>query len=199
MSFFLQNENDLISALSNGSEDAFREIVVYYRPYLLSYILTFTKSREKAEEVVQDIFLQIWISRDTLKAVKNFRSYLFVMSKNMALNALRSIVRERIRKTNWEQQNNEDWVTLPDYKDDSLPGILDQAILQLPSQQQKVWILVRKEGFSHAETALKMGISRETVKKYIQYATQSISDFLRQHMELLMSVFISFLSFLKKI
>jgi RNA polymerase sigma-70 factor (ECF subfamily) len=61
-------------------------------------------------------------------------------------------------------------------------GLINSAVDQLPSQQRKVWLLSRKDGLTHPQIATAMGISRETVKKYIMHANQSITRFIRSRL-----------------
>lgn len=177
----------LLQEVSQGSERAFRELFHQYADHLHTYIWQLTKSKELSEEVVQDIFLQIWMARETLCGIRNFRTYLFVISRNHALNALKKMVRERKRQDEWEQTLH------PEGEAEDLEtglNIVEEAIGQLPAQQQKAWLLSRKEGKKYQEVAEEMNLSRETVKKYIQYATQSITEYVMQHPDLLLLIFL---------
>lgn len=177
----------LLQKVSKGSESAFRELFHQYADHLHTYIWQLTKSKELAEEVVQDIFLQIWMTRETLSNIRNFRTYLFVIARNHALNALKKMVRERKRQDEWGQTQHPEWET-----EDKEPvfSVVEEAILQLPAQQQKAWLLCRKQGKKYQEVALEMNISRETVKKYIQYATRSILQYVMQHLDILLIAFL---------
>lgn len=162
---------DTLQEVSKGDENAFRDLFRQYADHLYAYIWQLTKSRELAEEVVQDIFLQIWISREALAEVRNFRNYLFVIARNHALNAIKKMMRERKRAMEWEMARGE--ADSPPPQEPDL-DIVEEAIRQLPAQQQKAWLLSRRQGKKYHEIAREMQLSRETVKKYIQYATQSI-------------------------
>ncbi|WP_341835873.1 sigma factor [Chitinophaga pollutisoli] len=94
--------SDKLQEVARGNETAFRDLFLQYADHLYAYIWQLTKSRELAEEVVQDIFLQIWISREALAEVRNFRNYLFVIARNHALNAMKKMMRERKRAMEWE-------------------------------------------------------------------------------------------------
>jgi RNA polymerase sigma-70 factor (family 1) len=175
----------LLQEVSQGSESAFRALFHQYADHLHTYIWQLTKSKELAEEVVQDIFLQIWMARETLSGIRNFRTYLFVITRNHALNALKKMVRERKRQEEWEQTLHPEWEA-----EDIEAGlsIVEEAIGQLPAQQQKAWLLSRKQGKKYQEIAGEMNLSRETVKKYIQYATQSITQYVIRHPDLLLII-----------
>ncbi|MRG43902.1 RNA polymerase sigma-70 factor [Chitinophaga sp. SYP-B3965] len=175
----------LLQQVSEGSESAFRKLFHQYADHLHTYIWQLTKSKELSEEVVQDIFLQIWMARETLSGIRNFRTYLFVITRNHALNALKKITRERKRQDEWEQTLHMEWEA-----EDIEAGlsIVEEAIEQLPAQQQKAWLLSRKQGKKYQEIAEEMNLSRETVKKYIQYATQSITQYVIRHPDLLLLI-----------
>lgn len=164
-------------------------MVGLYTNLLATHILRFTKSKEQAEEIVQDIFLQVWISRETLAHIRNFKNYLFVISRNHALNAVRTMIREEHRLKKWQQDNREDWVTaLP--QEDHLPqqmGLIEEAINSLSPQRRKVYDMCKKEKKSYEDIAEKMGLSQETVKKYIQYANTALLQYIEPRIGLILA------------
>ncbi|MFA6249455.1 MAG: sigma-70 family RNA polymerase sigma factor [Mucilaginibacter sp.] len=176
-------EKELLLKVANGDEHAFSELFNTHHQLLGTHIYRITDSVELAEEVVQDVFLKIWMSRETLTSVQNFRAYLFVISKNHALNCLRKVAKERIHQKTLEK--NASSIT----PDDS-PGLagyyslLDEAIDHLPPQQQKVYLLSRHNRLKYDEIARQMGLSRETVKKYLQGATHSITSFVQSNIDI---------------
>lgn len=178
------NKN-LLEQVSAGNERAFRKLVQQYADILHNYIHQLTKSHEMAEEVVQDIFLQIWTCRELLSDVRNFRNYLFVISRNHALNVLKKALREKKRRQEWE--NSHGPFLYADQTDmEPQLSLIDEAVLQLPPQQQKVWVMSRRQGMKYSEIAEKTGLSRETVKKYLQHATLSITRHVTSRMDLLL-------------
>ncbi len=174
-------EITLLRQVAMGDESAFTQLMHQYTNLLASHIFRLTHHREQTEEIVQDVFLRIWQTRESLAAVKNFRTYLYVVSRNKALNALRSMIRERNRQRQWEQTE------LPIQEDEAGEekekqfSLLEEAIAQLPAQQQKAWLLSRREGLKYREIAKEMGLSEETVKKYIQYGSQAITRYVEAH------------------
>lgn len=181
------NEEQLLQLASQESGEAFRQLVIFYHPDLLTFVTQITQSREKAEEVVQDVFMQVWSVRETLSDIKNFRGFLFVISKNLALNAMRAGIREKLRQRKWVVTNNDSLTVEPEYFSAD-PNPLDVAIEQLPPQQRRVWIATRKEGKKLNVVAQEMNISLATVKKYVKYANQSITSFLIKKGDLLLVI-----------
>jgi RNA polymerase sigma-70 factor (family 1) len=171
-------EKELLLQVACGDEHAFSELFNTYHQHLGAHIYRITDSVELAEEVVQDTFLKIWLNRKTLCSIKNFKAYLFIISKNHALNCLRKLAKERIAQKSIE--DNAAALNIADFVDNNnYYNLLDKAIDHLPPQQQKVYLLSRHDRLKYDEIANKMGLSRETVKKYLQVATLSITNFLQ--------------------
>jgi len=174
-------EKEFLLRIANGDEAAFREVVHQFTPLLAPYVLKFTKSKERAQEIVQDVFTQMWLSRESLTEVNDFRRYLYVASRNHALNAIRNMMREEKRHLKWLQDQPSGATEVP-FAQDYTPyiGLVEEAVQQLPPQQKKVWVLCRVQGKKYQEVAVETGLSRETVKKYLQYAQASITKYVQQ-------------------
>lgn len=157
-----------------------------YGNLVFYYIRQHCKSQELAEEIVQDIFTQVWLARETLPGIRNFRSFLFILSRNYAIDAIRKLTTEKKHYLRYQQQLEEEADTPEGGPDEWKTGLIDRAVAALPPQQQKAWLLSRKEGLKYAEIAGQMQLSRETVKKYLQLANASIIDYIEQRMDLLL-------------
>lgn len=173
-------ENNLLLQIASGNQFAFRKLFTMHHQHLGNYIFRITDSMELAEEIVQDVFMKIWLNREKLTEVKNFKAYLFVISKNQALNSLRKMIKERALITNLENILNQD------QDDNDLSEyyrLIDEAIDQLPPQQQKVYLLSRHKRLKYVEISDEMNISSETVKKYLKIANSSIIAHVRANLE----------------
>jgi len=187
------DEKAILNKVADGDEDAFRQLVYHYSNHLAGYLNKFTRSRFKTEEIMQDVFLQIWLTRDALSKVSKFPNFLFLIAKNHALNSLRSLLREQKRMNKWQMENmNESESPLSEGFNPDMT-VIEQAIRQVPSQQKKVWLASRRDGKKYHQIAQEMNLSRETVKKYIQFANASILRFLQKHMEFILAGIIYFL------
>ncbi|MFA6083201.1 RNA polymerase sigma factor [Mucilaginibacter sp.] len=187
-------EKELLLQVASGDEHAFSELFNTYHQHLGTHIYRITDSVELAEEVVQDAFLKIWLNRKALTSVKNFKAYLFVISKNHALNCLRKLAKERIAQKSIED-NEVALETANIIDNNDYYNLLDKAIDHLPPQQQKVYLLSRHDRLKYDEIANKMGLSRETVKKYLQVATLSITNFLQSNSNVMPLILLSILFF----
>jgi RNA polymerase sigma-70 factor (ECF subfamily) len=171
------NETHLLQRVANGDETAFSELYYSYHNTLGIYIYQLTQSRELSEEIVQDVFLKIWVGREALTEVNNFKAWLFVVSKNQALNALRALVKERVLQKNWTRDHQFSYAKEEAAVNDDAYILLDQAINQLPEQQKKVFILSRYRRLKYKEIAKELNLSKETVKSYLAIAVSSITKF----------------------
>ena len=135
----IDNEADLLLQVAEGDEKAFSSLYYKYHHRLGIYLYQLTSSRPFAEEILQDVFCKVWEKRDQLPAIENFQAWLFTISKNQALNSLRSVVRERLQKKVWEKDqvdlSGPDQVTAEDRLQ-----LIDKAISQLPPQKKKLII-----------------------------------------------------------
>src|ERR1043165_3143287 len=99
-------ENQLLLQTAQGDEIAFTQLFDAYHHALGAFVFGIIKSREVAEEVVLDVFLKTWPTREVLAEVQNFKAYLFTISRNAAISALRNAIRERTRQTQWESEQS---------------------------------------------------------------------------------------------
>jgi len=176
--FELHEGKELLMQVASGNEFAFRKLFNLHHQRLGTYIFRITDSMEMAEEVVQDVFLKIWIKREALAQVENFNAYLFVISKNHALNCLRKQAKEWLLKKEWDNYVDTT-VSVEDSEISKYYSLLDEAIDQLPPQQQKIFLLSRHERLKYTEIADRVDLSKETVKKYLQIATHSIKAYMQ--------------------
>lgn len=185
----IHGERELLHDLARGDERAFRAIFTSYADLLGKHILRITRSQELAEEVVQDVFLKIWIKREELAGVRDFRAYLFVLSRNYAINYLKKTANLMLSELDADKVALED-IDISDHEhDNDYYALIDEAIDLLPPQQQKVYLLSRHERLKYNEIASRLNLSRETVKKYLQIATESVTAYVRKGFITLLLIF----------
>ncbi|NLR65732.1 sigma-70 family RNA polymerase sigma factor [Chitinophaga varians] len=179
------SDRQLLLQISEGDEQAFAMLVKAYSGLLFTYLVKITKDQDIASDVVQEIFTQLWLTRESLREVESFRSWLFVISRHHAVRMLKNIDREYKKREEWHQitQTAADGLEAQDEASlkEAYDILVKNAVDRLPAQQKKVWTLARLEGKKYAEIAEEMQISRETVKKYLQIASSSIADYIRNN------------------
>lgn len=176
-----------------GSEQSFAELVRLYSSRLYTYMYRITGDNFESEELVQDIFIQLWQTRETLTSIKNLQAYLYTLSKNRAINALKKVIRTRKEADLWQQH------ALLQTEDDTLQqkdNLLDQAIDALPPQQQKIWRMSRIHHMKYAAIANELGISKDAVNKALQAASKNITIYVKKHLDSFLVYLL--ITFLKK-
>lgn len=174
-------EKELLRKVTEGDRVAFTLLFETYHHGLGAFIFSIIKSREQAEEIVLDVFLKIWMTREALSEVKNFKAYLFTVSRNAAISALRKIIRERTQYTEWTKDTSAIPAVEMDEKEAYL-SLIDEAINALSPQRKKIYLLSREKGMRYKEIAHQMGISIFTVRAHIQQAVASVVEFVHSRM-----------------
>lgn len=172
--------DDLLSQVAKGDENAFGQLFYAYHQTLADYVFHLTRSMPLTEEIVQDVFTRVWEHRQRLASVTNFRAYLFIISRNYTFNCMRDLAREASRKRQWAVHQVEPDKHCLDVEDEEpLYRLIEEAVRQLPPQQQKAYLLSRQKGLRHEDIALQLQLSKETVKRHISLALRAITAYVR--------------------
>lgn len=170
------DERDLLVQVAQGDQEAFGTLFHRYRHKILYFAWRFLQSESKAEDVLQEIFLKVWTSREQLRDIKNFKAWLTTITRNHIYNALRrmateeAFINELARRTGQEREDT----TLNDVSFNEVERALQKAVSNLTPQQQKVFELSRMQGLKHEQIAERLQISRDTVKKHMTDALRHI-------------------------
>jgi len=148
---------------------AFDAIYNKYCHKLHEFVLRYLKQDEDAEEIVQEVFIKIWESRDNINIYLSFESFLFTIAYNASISLLRKRVnetksREYLRSL---QRINTTEDTIEEIHFNELNSKLQSLVNQLTPRKKEIFILSRNEGFTHKEIAQKLNISENTVKNHL--------------------------------
>lgn len=175
----LQSEHLLIADLKKGSKEAFDEIYRRYAGRLLAYCVQYTKCREDAEEIVQDVFVALWNNRQAIRQEETLQSFLFTISKHRVINAYRSTLNSPVYEDYVDYQNklsaDEDYHRV-EYE--QYVRIVKDAIRRLPSTQQRVITLSRFSQLSNKEIAERLSLSEQTVKNQLSIGLKTLRELL---------------------
>jgi RNA polymerase sigma-70 factor (family 1) len=174
----LINENEIFAQLAEGNERAFETIYHHYNKRLAPFVDKMVRSPELAEEIIQDIFVHLWINRHLLTDVKHPTSYLFNIATNKTLDYLKKIANnvklmDRIAYRSTEISNETEERII--FRESA--QIIELAVASLPQQRKLIYHLSRVEGLTHEQIAERLHISRNTVKNQLVSALKSIREF----------------------
>lgn len=187
--------NSNIKFKISGKED-FEALFRQHYSVLCSYANKFIDDIDASEEIVQDLFCNLWNNREKLE-ISSIKSYLFRAVRNSCFNLIKHInIREEYKTFN-ESEIKLDEDKIDDNIDASeLEVKIRETIELMPPERKKVFIMSRFEGLKYKEIAERQNISIKTVEnqmgKAIKFLKEQLSDYL-----ILASV--AFLEFIYKI
>ena len=91
----LHNESELLSEVAKGNTGAFKTLYEFYKNKLYGYSYSLTKSHVQSENILQEVFLKIWLNREELE-IESFNTYLFSMIKYRIINILKQSYHQTI-------------------------------------------------------------------------------------------------------
>ena len=178
----INNDQALFHGIAGGDEACFRMLFDRYKQKLYFFLLKVVRNEADAEELVQEVFMRIWISRFALDKVDNPASYIFITARNRALDLLSKGLKDDQLKTQLyhhsENAGNETEETILFRESREL---IDRAVQNLPVQQKMVYELSRHQGASREEIAQTLQLSQNTVRNHLAAAIKSIREFLEEH------------------
>jgi RNA polymerase sigma-70 factor (family 1) len=168
----------LLQLIAAGDQAAFRQVYGYFYKRLYQFALAIVKTREAAEEIVEDVFVRIWQQRSTLPSIKNLRVYLYTATKNTALNYISKKARESITEPfdhihielkGSDITPEEILITAEMYQK------IQKAVEALPPRCKMIFKLVREDGLRYKEIAEILNISVNTIDVQMAIAIKRIS------------------------
>jgi RNA polymerase sigma-70 factor (family 1) len=168
-------DEQLIDCLISGQEKAFDELYDRYRDKLYTIAYNRVRSREVAEELIQEVLADLWEKRHSLKLQSSFAAYITTALKYTVLDYIRSQKRKEtfyqaiLRQPSPPGTNVEN-----EYLFTELREHIEQGINQLPEQSRRVFRLSREQSYSVNEISQALQISPNTVKYHIAYALKAL-------------------------
>ncbi len=168
----------------NDDLKAFELLFYQLNRNLLLFCDTFIHNQGASEELVSDIFVNIWDKRKSLQYIQHPKSYLFTAVKNKALNYLKQFSHLQLHV------DLTDHVKLVDATDPNTLlqrkeffAKMDNIISKLPTQTLLIFRLVKEDGMKYKEVAELLDISPRTVQTHMRTAFQKIGALLRNYTE----------------
>lgn len=174
-------DEELLRDLHNGSREAFTRIYTFYQPRMLRYLAPFIYPDEGlGEEIVQEVFVRLWMRRRDLQHVQALEPYLKKMARNQLLNVVKA-ARIKERHELQASEGRSAWVDEieDNYRFKEYYALTREALDLLPERRRYLFQLSTVEGYSLDEIAVLTNLSKAVVKKQLTLTNQ----FLRKHLQ----------------
>lgn len=180
-------ENNLIILLQQGDQNAYKQLFIKYYSPLCEYASQYLSDND-SEELVQDLMLFLWETRENLVIETSLKSYLFTSTKHRCLNAIRkNQYHERIHDQIYEKIK--DQFEDPDYYFmNELTENIRKAIESLPETYRETFTLSRFGEKTNVQIAEKLGISVKTVEYRISKALKILRLRLKDYLPILINI-----------
>jgi len=177
------NDHDLFHRVSLGDEQAFEELVTLYGPVLQKAIFSVIRTPLALKDILQDVFLQLWLNREKLEGLDNPRAWMLKVAYYRSYTWMRNKgVQEKVHKlletrmlVNPVHNPVEEEALFSETK-----KYLGQAIDQLSPQAKRIYQLSREGNLKIHEIASLLNISDRTVKNTLSTALKKIRQYLQE-------------------
>lgn len=164
-------ESQWVESLRKGDACGFEKIYQHYWSKLFSIAYNYTRSRETSQEIIQEVFVSLWLKRSTLPMPLELTSYLYQAVRHKIYDHFdKKEVRERyaIRLALTEPVTAN--TTEQEIAYNELHALLDQQIETLPETTRRIFILSRLQGFTIPEIASQLQMPVKTVEYHLTKA-----------------------------
>lgn len=168
----------------NIDERSFKRFVESYSNDLLYYARYLSHSKEEAEEIVSDVFFEVWQNRAQISEIQNIKAWLLTITHNKAISYLRKKgnLNSPISWDEIEKNALPDNIQTPDEELISREEInrINHIINSLPPRCRQVFILAKIEKLLYKDIAEILGISVKTINIHVAKALELISEALKK-------------------
>ena len=185
----MSKEVSLVEKVKSGDRKAFNELykLHYYSLYSYAELLL---EQDDAKDVVQDVFLNVWLHRESLDKTLSIRGYLLRSVYNSALNIFKkknhsdnyqSIYKKEIEEIGYNYYDPDSCDIIRRLYNQDLRSEIDAAINSLPERCKEVFSLSYLEDIPSKEISQMLGISLSTVENHIYSALKQLREKLGQY------------------
>lgn len=181
-----KNQSTLIEGLKKGKEDAYVYLVEHYHNQLCIYANSLIRDDLLAEDIVQNVFVQVWEKRNQLKHDFSLQNYLYKSVHNKFIDqyrkgkAVMALEKKYIAALELAVEEKDE------IQEQKILNILFDAIQELPPKCKQIFLMSKKEGLTNIEISEYLNISKKTVEGQITKAFSILREKLGKKYELVM-------------
>lgn len=167
----------LCKKIEKDDQHAYRRLYLLFYGRLFRFVIGFTRSRELSEEIVSDVFINLWRRRKQLQEIQNLNLYLYISARNITFNYLKKLNRESFISIDTVEIEPEDPFADPATMliTKEMNTRIKEAISKLPPRCKLIFILVKEYGLTHKQTAILLNLAQSTVENQVSIALKRIA------------------------
>ncbi len=173
-----------MTSTEESLHDSFRIFFEQHYQRLCSYAFTFLKDEESCEDIVQDIFIKIWLNRQDLVGSEQLKFYVFSAVRNNCLTRLQKNKKYRIVEMNDEEEEEPGEIIIESDPGDVTTNsteLIAKALDRLPPKCREVFLLSRIGNLTYLQIAGNLGISIKTVENQMGKALKILRNFAKEN------------------
>jgi RNA polymerase sigma-70 factor, ECF subfamily len=178
----IDNVNDtlLVKRIRQNDKDAFKSLYNLYSKRIYFFSLRYLSNSVEAEELVQTVFINVWVNRNSLDETISVKNYIYKAAVNYVYNYLKKkAIRTRFIESEINKGEIPSDITYEQVYFHDLERSINSIVETMPSQQQKIFQLSRYEGLTHKEIASKLNLSVRTVENQMYRSLKMIKSILK--------------------
>ncbi|QCX36930.1 sigma-70 family RNA polymerase sigma factor [Aureibaculum algae] len=165
-----ENNTFLIESLKQGDEKAYSHLIEKFHKKLFTYAFSLTNNKPLAKDVLQNVFLNVWIFRDKLDSKLSIKNFLYTATYNEFIRQYWKNQSTKDLENKYAQALNEVIEETDEKSINTLISIVTQEIQNLPKKCKKVFLLSKEDGLTNMEISEYLDISIKTVEAHISKA-----------------------------
>lgn len=175
-------ETELCVRIAEGDEQAFLLLFKTFSPMIRPFARNITNSHADAEDIIQEVFVRIWLHRDRFHKIENLKGWIFTVAANECMKYMRQkLTYERKTGELLHRQPLPENATPLEYAQlNQISRLVKEAVEAMPSQRKKIYYLSRDHGMKPAAVAAALSLSVGTVKNVLSRALKDIRDHLTE-------------------
>lgn len=191
------SDEELLRRFNEGDASAFEEVMRRYERPLYNFILRSVRRRDRADELLQDVFMKVIQRSSDFKGNSKFSTWLYTIARNLCIDHSRKMVFRRHRSLDAPGRSgaDEEGASLLDRTADGGPEPdraavaedlrrrIAEAVEELPEEQKDVFLMRQVQGMAFKEIATVIGVPENTVKSRMRYALERLQRALSDYAE----------------
>lgn len=184
-------DKDISEKIRNGDKSSFELIFNTYYYSLCNYANQIINDLETSEEIVQEMFFQLWQKKEQFIINTSLKAYLYRAIHNSCLNLIKHNKVKQAFVNNELYINSNQFYTQDDSKE--LITIIEKAIEKLPPERKKIFMMIRFEERRYKEVAEILSISVKTVENQMGKAMQFLREYVKEFYPIIIVLIFTYL------